>query len=234
MGKKFGTLTLVPTPISRKYAPSPSNIEILQRAFDRNELILVEDLKPSRQRWTSWGLPREAIDSFICYNEQSWSEVLPSIVEEISSGRNAVIFSDGGMPVIADPGRELVFQLRDKGAKIDCGPFENSFLMALALSGFYNESFEYLGFPPREKEERVEFWSSVNKNKKTLIIMDTGYRLKRVQEELIEYLKDSNRKLYIGCNLNTDEQIEFWGTTSQLKKKGLPGKHNFVLCINSV
>ena len=234
MNQRSGTLTLVPTPISRKYSPSPSNIEILQKAYENSDILLVEDLKPSRQRWTSWGLSREAIEKFICYNEQSWEKTLPEVTQKILAGKNAVIFSDGGLPVIADPGRELVYQLRVKGGKINCGCFENSFLVALALSGFQNEQFSYLGFPPRDKEERKDFWKNALQRKETLVIMDTGYRLKRVQEELIEYLNDSQRTLYFGCNLNSDEQIEFWGTKEQLKKEMIPGKHNFVLCISSV
>ena len=89
--------------------------------------------------------------------------------------------------------------------------------MGLALSGFQNDRFEYLGFPPREKGERREFWQSLKSKPNTLIIIDTGYRLNRVQEEVIENLQDQERLIYIGCNLNTEDQVDFWGKTSRLK-----------------
>lgn len=229
-----GKLTLVPTPISRNYQLSPTNFEILKRAADQNDLILVEDLKPSRQRWTSWGLEREAIDKFVCYNEQTWSQAIEQAYQEIVRGRQAVMFSDGGLPVIADPGRELVFRLRQKGVAVECGQFDNSFLMALALSGFHNDQFIYQGFPPREKSERRLFWQSVAKTKQTQIIMDTAYRLQRVQDELVEYLGTKENEIYLGCDLNSEHCQEFWGKVRDLSGQKIEGKINFVLCVNSL
>lgn len=231
--KKSGTLWLIPTPISREYSISKENLALLKLAEENEHLILVEDLKPSRQRWTSWGLNRETIPSFICYNEQTWEKTCEEVLSKIKNGKDAVMFSDGGLPVIADPGRQLVFSLRQNNCPVISGPFDNSFLLGLALSGFHNDSFHYLGFPPREKDSRKDFFKSLNKRKETLIIMDTAYRLDRVQDELLENV-DHGRLCFIGCELTTKQETHFWGPVGELGKNRIKGKQNFILCLNAL
>lgn len=228
----MGQLTLVPTPISRKFQATESAKIRLNEAFENNELLLVEDLKPSRQRWRDWDLPREAIERFICFNEQTSSKLENEIVENIKNGQNAVLMSDGGLPVVCDPGLNLVFRLRENKIRVTSTQFDNSMMLALALSGFKSDQFIFSGFPAREKEERKLFWKNQSKLKTTSIIMDTAYRTDRIKEELIQTFNQNNIYCYFGFELNSDDEEHYWGDVNDLKMANLPKKKNFVLCIS--
>ncbi|MFT6633474.1 MAG: 16S rRNA (cytidine1402-2'-O)-methyltransferase [Bacteriovoracaceae bacterium] len=70
-----GTLTLIPTPIDDN---SPLCIRarmILELAVKKKQVILVEEIKAGRRRWLHFGLPREAIEDFILYNEHTRDEL---------------------------------------------------------------------------------------------------------------------------------------------------------------
>ena len=44
--------------------------------------------------------------------------------------------SDGGLPAFCDPGKELVAACHRNNVKVTSSPFQNSIVLALALSGF--------------------------------------------------------------------------------------------------
>ena len=64
-----GILTLVPTPIDDE---SPLNALTFEKlnSENKNNLILVEELKACRRRWIHWGLPRAMIEKFELYTLQ--------------------------------------------------------------------------------------------------------------------------------------------------------------------
>ncbi|MEI8346044.1 MAG: hypothetical protein WCG27_01155, partial [Pseudomonadota bacterium] len=83
-----GQLTLIPTPLDPQTPLEPVALGLLQTATSvekEKSIIAVEEHKPARQRWIHWGLPREAIDTFVLYNEhnapQSAQELLPKLQE---------------------------------------------------------------------------------------------------------------------------------------------------------
>ena len=108
MNKNQGQLTLVPTSITEAGTLNEVLKETLKNAWKGGAGICVEDIKPGRRRWLKWGLPREAIEDLITYNEHSRDELDKKIVNELKQGKNFFLISDGGTPGFCDPGRSLV------------------------------------------------------------------------------------------------------------------------------
>ena len=213
----MGTLILFPSPIAELGSISTEERNFLLECYsDKNTMILIEDHKPARRRWVSWGLPREAIDELVEFNEHNMSSTLTKHIETLKSGKNIVLLSDGGLPGFCDPGAELIFNCHLNKISVSCMPFHTSVMLALVLSGLPHHQFSFLGFPPAKKLDRKEFFKK-NQRDETLLLMDTPYRFNQIVEDLCEYYKD--RLVFIGMNLGSKEEECILINTSELKKK---------------
>ena len=159
MKKKPGILTLIPTPIDDESPLEKTAFDLLQ--FATNEEmdttdILVEDHKPCRRRWINWGLSREIVNDFICFNEHSQDKLLDSLITKLKNGTNLYLMSDAGLPAFCDPGQKLVDRCHQEKISVTATPFANSFTLALALSGLPHHHFEFYGFLPKKGSERMD------------------------------------------------------------------------------
>ncbi len=224
-------LILVPTPIDDESPLEPMALEKLRLATtDINSIIAVEDAKPGRRRWLHWGLPREAIESFVLYNEHTRSEQLPILLEELKNGKNVYLMSDGGLPAFCDPGQELVNACHDRGIQVTATPFCNSIALGIALSGFDHQKFLFGGFLPAKKELREIEWQNILKAKKTQVLMDTPYRLTKTMEELSNL--SPQKQVFLGLNLNQPNEELFRGKARDVYKKVKGQKAEFILVLS--
>ena len=224
-------LILVPTPIQDDHPlESMAREKLLADAMKEDVLILVEEHKIGRQRWLKWGLPREAIEKFILFNEHTQEKIQNDILKEITSGKTAYLLSDCGLPAFCDPGQKLVDACHKQGLKVTATPFPNSIALALALSGFSHQSFVFSGFIPVKEPERSAWVKKELSRRETQIWMETPYRLKKLLEEL-EKTK-MTREVFLGCDLGGSNELLIRGPLSHvLKKVGENDKREFVLII---
>ena len=71
---------------------------------------------------------------------------LEKLLEEIESGKQAVLLTDGGAPGISDPGARLTDLAHNRGIEVDGIPGPSAVINALMLSGFFAQRFAFLGF----------------------------------------------------------------------------------------
>src|SRR3989338_10731043 len=135
-------LILVPTPIDSDSGLEPKTFSLLQEnALLENSVLLVEEIKEGRRRWLSYGLPREAIDKMIEFNEHTIIEQTPFIQEELKSGKTVYLMSDCGTPAWMDPGQDLVNWCHENKIKVTATTLNNSMALAIALSGMNHQEF---------------------------------------------------------------------------------------------
>lgn len=221
-----GKLTLIPTPISEDYMLHPEAILSLQNAFDQKEIILVEDHKVARRRWLKWGLPREAIETFELYNEHNQKSSIPQIIESLKKGRNVYLMSDCGIPAFCDPGQYLVDACHKSGITVTSTPFDNSIVLALALSGYPANEFLFAGFIPKKNPEKSDFYLNVKNRKMTTLFMDTPYHLEGVLRDLAQIMP--SHEIFLGLNLCSSNQVLFRGKVQSALKKFEGQKAEFI------
>lgn len=236
--QKTGTLTLVPTPISEKGEITQGLKTLLLEAFQSGAILAVEDLKPARQRWRAWDLPREAIENFVPYNEhtregEGHQDAGIELIKNLKEGKDVYLMSDGGMPAFCDPGRSLVAECHRQNIIVTTTDCDNSLLPSIALSGFTEGAFEFLGFPPREKGERKNWFKNLKGKFQTTAFMDTPYRLDRVISELLEGFGESGNQqyVYLLVDINRDSERSYWGPLSGLKNEQPLEKGEFLLVL---
>lgn len=224
-------LILVPTPIQEDHPLENVAKELLLAdCLKENVLILVEEHKIGRQRWLKWGLPREAIEKFILFNEHTQEKIQSEIIKELKNNKKAYLLSDCGLPAFCDPGQLLVDACHKQKIKVTATPYPNSISLAIALSGFSHARFIFSGFVPVKEPERTEWMKKELKAPETLIWMETPYRLKKLLEEMSKLAMD--REIFLACDLGASSEVLLRGTTqSVLKTIGDNDKREFVLVI---
>ena len=235
--KTAGTLTLIPTPISEDGVLEPTAFKLLSNAaeteFDQS-IFAIEDLKPGRKRWLSFGLPRNVVDHFVLYNEHTAEPISKELLNHLVNGKNVYLMSDGGLPAFYDPGIELVRLCHQNKIKVTATPFPNSIALSLALSGLNHRKFWFEGFLPLDQIERKNILKKLHSANHTSIVMDTPYRLKRLLEELEEIEKSSHKSksIFLAMDLNSSTEELRLASASALLKVISDFKREFVLIIS--
>ena len=205
-----GQLTLIPTPLDDNAPLEKSAWQALQQAAaDPQTLILAEESRPARRRWIQWGLPREAVERFINFNEHTARQETPRIRQALRQGQNAVLFSDTGMPAFCDPGTELVAACHQEGIKVTATYFPQSMVLAYTLAGV-GGNFYFAGMlRGKQTAERQQHLAQLLRRPETIILYDTPYRLHQLGQELAAV--HCTRHLFLACDLATPQEELFWG-----------------------
>lgn len=225
-------LVLVPTPIAEDIPLEPVALKmLLDESMLPETLILVEEHKVARQRWIKWGLPREAIEKFILFNEHTRDKEKVEVMKALKSGKKVFLMSDCGLPAFCDPGQELVDLCHKQNIEVTATPFPNSIALAVALSGFSHARFSFSGFVPVKDPERETWIKDELKRPETLVWMETPYRLKKLLETLQK--NGTKREIFLGMDLGSPSEKLLRGSATRLNKElGEGEKREFVMVIS--
>jgi 16S rRNA (cytidine1402-2'-O)-methyltransferase len=206
---KKGTLFVVSTPIGNKKDITYRAAEVLQNA----DIVVGEEIKETARLLMNLSLtkPIELL------NEHNENEKAIELVEFLKQGKTIALVSDCGTPVFADPGFQLVKLCLSEKLNVTVVPGVTSIMTALVRSGFTTKQFLYAGFLNRIGEDRTDEILQLAKVRKTVILMDTPYRLKILLEAFANIIP--NREVYIGMNLTMPSETHHYGTFKELYEK---------------
>ncbi len=91
------------------------------------------------------------------YHEHNKDKQTAFIIEQLVLGLDVALVSDAGLPLISDPGYELVVAAREANIKVETVPGPNAGLTALMASGLPSYVYTFLGFLPRKEKEKVMY-----------------------------------------------------------------------------
>lgn len=177
-----GTLYLVPTPIGNLADMTHRAAEILRDA----DIVACEDTRHTRILLDHLGLSKKVVS----YHEHNKETAGPKLIEALLEGASVAQVSDAGMPVISDPGADLVRLALADNIPIVPLPGPNAALTALIASGLPATQFVFIGFLPRTSARRKELLASVREIPFTVIFYEAPHRLKETLKILLETLGD--------------------------------------------
>jgi len=211
-----GTLYVVPTPIGNLEDLTIRSLNILKTV----DLIGAEDTRNTRKLLSHY----EVHCPLTSYHEHSDQSKLDYLVSELKNGKQVAIVSDAGMPGISDPGTVLIQRAIEEDINVVVLPGANAALCALVGSGLPTDQFYFYGFLPRKNKERKQAWDELLKQKSTIILYESPYRLVDTLKELKEHL--GNRRMAVARELtkkfeeyirgSVDEVLE-WAKTGIIK-----------------
>ena len=186
------TLTIVGTPIGNSMDLSPRGIE----AFEKADIILCEDTRVTKKLSK---IRNFKVQKLISFNEYNEVKKIDLILNKINCGKQVVLSSDAGMPLISDPGYKLVTACVDNGIFVDVVPGPSSIITALVSSGLSSANFYFAGFPPRKKNDRLLKIKKLLNLETTIIWFESPRRVVVFLEELIQIF--GNRKAVVAREL---------------------------------
>ncbi len=195
-----GVLYVVGTPIGNIGDFTPRAESLLRKV----SVIACEDTRKSGLFLKSFDIKTSLI-SFHAHNTKSR---IPQIISLLKNKKSVALISDAGLPIISDPGEELISSLRNHNYEVICIPGPCAATTALVCSGLPSKRFCFEGFLPRKARERLQLLNQIAKEKRTTIIYESPHRLNRLLKEL-EVVFGNNHKLQISRELTKrfEEQI---------------------------
>jgi 16S rRNA (cytidine1402-2'-O)-methyltransferase len=171
-------LYLVATPIGHLRDITLRALDVLKES----DLILCEDTRRTKILLDHYEI-RKPVTS---YHEHSGPGKTAKIVHDLKAGAKIALVSDGGMPLISDPGFELVREVVREGIPFEVLPGANAALTALAASGLATDSFTFYGFLPQKSGARKNKLSKLADREETLIFYESPYRLSKTLADMME------------------------------------------------
>jgi 16S rRNA (cytidine1402-2'-O)-methyltransferase len=204
-----GTLYLVATPIGNFDDITFRALGVLKSA----DLVIYEERREGERLLRHFGIekPVEALNE---HNEAAASHV---ILEHLAAGKAVALVSDCGTPVFSDPGQLLVRRAIDLGIRIIPVPGASSLMPALTVSGFSIDQFLFYGWLSPKKERRRAELRQLQQERRTIVLMDTPYRLVPLLKDLADAFGDA-RRLCIALNLTMPNEQMLYGTAPDLHR----------------
>jgi 16S rRNA (cytidine1402-2'-O)-methyltransferase len=222
-----GILYLAATPIGNYDDITIRALNVLKSV----DVIVGEEIRECRRLLKHYGIDKP-VDLINEHNEQEDSD---KIIGLLKADKNVALISDSGTPVFSDPGRLLVRKTIAQKIKVIPLPGASSLLPALTVSGFDIDKFVFVGWlSPKSDKRKIEL-RELLKEKRTMVLMDTPYRLTQLLRDMSDVFGQS-RKLSLSYNLTMEDEEIFYGTAKQLyenlSKRNLKGE--FVIVVEGI
>lgn len=202
-----GKLYLVPTPIGNLEDITIRAKKVLQSA----DYIAAEDTRTSGILLEKVGVHNHML-SFHKYNSKQRA---PELIKLMQEGAVIAEISDAGMPVISDPGYELVQECIKNDIPVVPLPGASAFTTALIASGFDAQPFTYYGFLPRKAGEQKPFFEQMNEARATSIFYEAPHRLVKTLKNMATVF-DSDRQIVAARELTKIHEEFVRGTITEL------------------
>lgn len=206
---KPGTLYLVPTPIGNLQDITERAVDILKDA----DVIAAEDTRHTRILLDHLGIAGHVVS----YHEHNKKEAGPKLIAMLQEGKSIAQVSDAGMPVISDPGADLVRLALEADLPIVPLPGPNAALTALVASGLDARQFAFIGFLPKITAKQKKLLTDMSRVPITLIFYEAPHRLKDTLDTLIKYLGD--RKAVTARELTKKFETFRRGTLKEIREE---------------
>lgn len=164
-----GVLYLVATPIGNL----ADITERAKKVLAKVDFIAAEDTRNTARLLSVYEIKNELVS----YHEHNRKECGPRLVARLLSGEAGALVTDAGMPVISDPGEDIVALCAAAGVEVRIVPGCCAAVSALALSGLPSMRFCFEGFLPAKKGDRQKRLSALKNEERTMIFYEAPHKL---------------------------------------------------------
>ena len=186
-----GILYIIGTPIGNLG-------DITLRAIDTLSLvdvIFAEDTRQTLKLLNHLKIQK----SLISCNRHNEEEKISKVVAFLDDGKNVGLVSDAGMPIISDPGQELIKYLIENDYKIETIPGVTAITTAIVKSGLDSTRFTFEGFLSINKKQRKIKLEELKDEVRTMVFYEAPHKILQTLEDLL--LVFGNRKICIAREL---------------------------------
>jgi 16S rRNA (cytidine1402-2'-O)-methyltransferase len=203
-------LYLISTPIGNLGDISRRAIETLSAA----KVIAAEDTRSARRLLSALNIPAEGKD-IVAYGEHNEISMAPRLTAVLQSGRDVAVISEGGTPLVSDPGFRLVRAALEANIAVTPIPGPCAAIAALTGSGLPVHAFTVRGFLPKKPGARRRILEIMKEREETFIFYESPQRIPKIFPELVEIF-GSGRSACLARELTKIHETFLRGTLSEL------------------
>jgi 16S rRNA (cytidine1402-2'-O)-methyltransferase len=201
-----GTLFVVGTPIGNLADLSARARETLAAV----DLVAAEDTRRTGRLLQGMGLRRPLLSVF----EANERERIGEVLTVLRGGRDVALVSDGGMPLVSDPGYRLVRAATDAGLEVQVVPGPSAVTAALAVSGLPTDRWVFEGFLPKKATERRARLQEVMADPRTAVVFESPKRIRATLEAVAAL--DQDRRVALCRELTKLHERTVRGTAAEV------------------
>lgn len=217
-------LYVVGTPIGNLEDMTVRAVEILEYA----DVILCEDTRITRKLTTRFDISTP-LKSYHDFNKD---EVEDDIIRRMTEGEVFALVSDAGMPVISDPGYELIKRMQEEMMEYAVIPGPSAFTLALVASGLPSYDFTFFGFLPKSSAKQKEKLREIMHHPHTSVLYESPHQIRKTIAQIASYAPD--RRLSISREITKKFEQHAGGTVAEIADRledDIPMKGEFVIVI---
>jgi len=203
------TLYLVAIPIGNYDDITIRALNVLKEV----DVVVCEERTEGLRLLRHYGIEKP-IETLNEHNESAAASVILDLLKD----KSIALISDAGTPVFSDPGRILVEKAIQQNIKIVPIPGASSLLPALTVSGFSIKEFVFAGFLSPKRERRLTELRNFKKEQRTIVLMDTPYRLVQLLRDMADVFGET-RRVCVAFDLTLATEEIFHGTAPKLYQK---------------
>ncbi|HUB36530.1 MAG TPA: 16S rRNA (cytidine(1402)-2'-O)-methyltransferase [Solirubrobacteraceae bacterium] len=218
-----GRLLVCPTPIG--------NLEDITlralRALREADVLACEDTRHTGRLLAHHRIPARRLTSF---HERNEAPRAAELVQRMRAGATVALVSDAGMPVVSDPGFQLVRECLAAEIPVEVLPGASAPPVALVASGLPVARWCFVGFLPRKRGQRERMLAEAAE---TLVAFESPKRLPATLELLA--VLDPQRPVAVCRELTKLHEEVIRGSAAELaaRYRERPPKGEIVLVIGA-
>jgi 16S rRNA (cytidine1402-2'-O)-methyltransferase len=174
-------LYIIATPLGNLSDMTPRAIETIRAVT----IIAAEDTRSARRLMTAFDIPADG-KQILSYGEHNEVGMAPRLAEMLARGLDVAVVSEGGTPLVSDPGYRLLRAAIDAGVTVIPIPGGCAAIAALSASGLPVHGFIFRGFLPKKPGARRRILESLKDREETLIFYESPQRVPKVLPEFVE------------------------------------------------
>lgn len=163
----------------------------LKSTIEKVDFIAAEDSRKFSRLCQELGIRYSG--KIISFFEGNEIERIDELTKLLVSNKDILVATDAGMPGVSDPGYRLVRAAIENKIQIKVLPGPSAVTTALLLSGLPTDRFCFEGFAPRTSIARVNFFSELVEQPRTIIYFEAPHRItESLQDALSVFGADRN------------------------------------------
>ena len=222
---KYGTLYIIATPIGNLDDITIRAIKTLKEV----KVISCEDTRVTSKLCNIHNI--ECKGKLISYHEHNAHKMLPKIIDKLKGGTDVGFVSDAGTPLISDPGFKLVKKAIQDNIPVKSIPGPSALTAAISISGISTDQFNFYGFLPKKKAQRLKKIRTISNLDASAIIFESSKRVSVTLSEIYTILGNRNISIVREITKIHEENIHGSITSILDKIKNITIKGELVLLI---
>lgn len=202
--------------------------DVNKRVICSLKYFIAEDAKACRNLLKSAGYPDSSQANIEEYNEHHFGKDIDTLFNPIKEGHSVGLVSEAGVPVIADPGDEIVRLAHQKNIQVIPLVGASAIMLAVMGAGLNGNNFAFNGYLPIAHDKKIRKIKELEQfsfhKRQAQFFIEAPYRNQKLLSLLLQILQ-ADTLLSLACNVMSENVFIKTKCVNDWKKNNVPDIH---------